>query len=118
MRKSDKKLENALRKALTKVCDHALYRLDGFVWITHLVDYNIYPKSLRIVCVFNQEKMLEKALAEKQDALLFQLINDELTTLGIALKNVSQYVSFDTEEACLKSHQGNWNARFQRSLIH
>lgn len=118
MKKSDKKLENELRKALTKVCDRMLYDIEGFIWLTHLVDFNSYPKSLRIVCVFRQDEELKRALETKQDELFCCLIQDELVRANISIKNSHQYVFFDTQEACERSDEGNWNRRFNRLELH
>lgn len=35
MRKTDRKTENLLIRALTEACEIALERFDGFRWVTH-----------------------------------------------------------------------------------
>lgn len=45
MRKTDKKTDNKLREVLTGVCDDALEEFAGFKWLTHLVNYDDFPKS-------------------------------------------------------------------------
>ena len=41
MRKSDKKFDNAIRKALIDVCEQAQRSFDGFQWLTHNINYEI-----------------------------------------------------------------------------
>lgn len=53
MRKTDRKTENLIIRALTEACEIALERFDGFRWLTHFVDYQRFPASLTIVCVFD-----------------------------------------------------------------
>ncbi|REG84363.1 Fis family transcriptional regulator [Marinomonas pollencensis] len=118
MKKTDKKRENALREALTKVCDQMLGEVAGFVWLTHLVDFNRFPQSVKIVCVFERDENLEKALAEGQDARFYQAIDEQFKLANVGIKNSRPYVSFDTEEACERCQQGNWNQRFKRLSLH
>lgn len=114
MKKSDKKIENALRQGLTQVCDLALDHIEGFVWITHLVNFQSFPSSLRIVCVFDSEQSKAQALAAQSDTQLCQWIQDKLNKHGIQIKSIRQHVHFDSQEACDKSHSGNWAARLAR----
>lgn len=116
MKKSDKKIENAIREALTNVCEVALESVDGFVWLTHLVNYNAFPNSLKIICVFETDESLSQAIEAKQDDYLCQLIHQELSGVGIAIKlnQLRQQVSFDSEEACERSHAGKWSERLAK----
>ncbi len=52
MRKSDKKIENQIREVLTDVCEDTLKSYEGFLWVTHTVNYSSFPQSLKIICVF------------------------------------------------------------------
>ena len=114
MKKSDKKIENAIREALTNVCDAALESIDGFVWLTHVVNYSVFPSSLKIVCVFETHESLSNALDAKQEDYFYQRINEALNDVGIKLNQPSRQVSFDTEEACERFHNGKWNERLAR----
>ena len=118
MRKSDKKRENTLREALTEVCDQMLAEVSGFVWLTHLVDFDRFPQSLKIVCVFEGEEDLKNALSKGQDNLFYQAIEEQLKRVNMKLKNSRSCVSFDSEEACQRHHEGNWNNRFKRLSLH
>ncbi|MEP0071552.1 MAG: Fis family transcriptional regulator [Marinomonas sp.] len=111
MKKSDKKLEKGLREALTRICDEALESVPGFVWITHLVNFNRFPDSLKVVCVFETDDGLSNACKAKHDERLRHVIANELKTVGVTLKNQNRQVVFDTEEACQRSHDGKWGER-------
>ncbi|AZG73623.1 Fis family transcriptional regulator [Shewanella livingstonensis] len=111
MRKTDKKIDNQLRVGLTAVCEHALVAYSGFAWITHIVDYEKYPKSLRIVCIFDTETQLSQFKQSGDKAVLVALIQHTLTHEGIEIKDAYQHVSFDTESACEQQHNGNWALR-------
>lgn len=111
MRKSDKKIDNNIRKTLTSVCEIALEQVDGFKWLTHFVNYDNFPESLAIVCVFDAESDLAKARVTKHDEFLISLIVESLLNEGIKLRDVRQSVTFDTEEACANESGGNWAKR-------
>jgi hypothetical protein len=118
MKKSDKKIEKALREALTQVCETALGSVSGFVWLTHLANFNSFPSSLKIVCVFECDADLANARESKQDEYLCGLIADELNKVNLAIKSLREIIQFDTEEACERSHNGKWNDRLHRLTLH
>jgi len=108
MRKTDKKIDNAIRSVLTEACDIALEQYAGFQWLTHFVNYNQFPESLSIVCVYDTNENLVKT---NQDAMC-ALIQEKLITIDIKLKGIRRQISFDTEENCLIEHGGKWKDRF------
>ncbi len=111
MRKSDKKIDNQVRVALTEVCDIALKDFFGFQWLTHTVNYNKFPQSLKIVCVFDTNENL-LSFNETNNCLQLEfLIQSKLVEIGINLKTVNKHISYDSEENCHSSHNGNWAAR-------
>ena len=99
MKKTDKKIDNQICKALTNVCETAKLDVQGFQWLTHRVDYNQFPDSLSVICMFGTNAELEQARQEKQDQLIYNLIKIELEHIDINLKNISRHISFDTEQA-------------------
>ncbi len=113
MKKSDKKIEKALCQSLTEVCTNALVNVSGFQWITHQVNFNRYPSSLVIVCVFDTKAALTEALEQKKGDDLKRLIKEKLLSAGIAIKGLDQHIRFDSEQACKETHNGNWQARLQ-----
>ena len=111
MRKSDKKLDNQIVKALTQVCHSALEDIDGFEWLTHTVNFNKFPESLKIVCVFGSNAQLAHYLkSSSKDSLALQIIN-QLAGVGIELKNAKNQIELDSEESCTLYHGGNWQKR-------
>lgn len=111
MKKTDKKIDNALRQALTEVCDAATENVTGFQWLTHVVNYNNYPRSLSVICVFDTNAEVVQLSSSEQDQYLFTLIKQKLVAAGIKIENVRQHVRFDSEEACEREHAGNWSKR-------
>lgn len=107
MRKTDKKIDNRIRLVLTEACELALARYAGFEWLTHLVDYNRFPESLAVICIFDTNANL--AIADQQ--AMCTLIRDKLASIDIRVKNPHQLVSFDSEENCSAEHSGRWNER-------
>ena len=113
MRKSDKKLDNQLRIVLTQICENALEEIEGFQWLTHIVNYSNFPKSLKIVCVFDTNESLDRYLLSETNNQLQSLIKRELSKLNIQFKNMVNHVLFDTEENCENQHNGNWAQRLR-----
>lgn len=112
MKKSDKKMDNAVRIALTNVCEVALVEVSGFQWITHFANYSSFPNSLSVVCVFDTNEDLSIALKTRQDDYLRNLIKEKLGAASIDIRDIKRHVSFDTEEACKKDNDGKWHQRF------
>jgi hypothetical protein len=98
MKKSDKKVENAIRTALTNVCEQALETTEGFKWITHFVNYNNVPGSLSILCVFETDESLSAAKQSGASVCLKKHIQEELTSHGINIRNTNLSVKFDIED--------------------
>jgi len=111
MRKTDKKTDNELRLVLTDVCEQALKDIAGFQWLTHLVNYDDYPNSLKIVCVFDTKENLNNYLQSDDNQALVSLIQSEFKTMNIKLKRMVDHISYDTEENCNQQHDGNWALR-------
>ncbi len=107
MRKSDKKKEAAIIRALTQACEMAKDRGDGFEWLTHFVDYGRFPESLEIVCVYNTNEQLARA----DRGAICSLIKDSLASIDVHLRDARQQVSFDTEENCERDSNGDWSKR-------
>lgn len=109
MRKTDKKIDNSLREALTAACEVALVKYEGFEWLTHFANYQNFPGSLSVVCVFDRNVHLSQSNLEG----LSSIIKDKLASIDIDIKDIGQHVSFDTEENCEKENNGKWRERFK-----
>lgn len=93
MRKSDKKTENAIIAVLTEVCEAAKDSHPGFQWLTHTVNYNNFPESLKVICVFDSSEHL----AQADTASLAAQIQQKLASIGIQIKSIHKCVSFTVE---------------------
>ena len=111
MRKTDKKIDNQLRLVLTDVCEIALKEIHGFLWLTHLVNYSNFPKSLKVVCVFDTNENLFSFMSKDSKNELASLIQVKLDDVDVKVKNVSEHILYDTEENCEKEHNGKWSVR-------
>ena len=98
MKKSDKKIENAIRESLTEVCEVALKDIDG----THLVNFNHFPKSLSVVCVFGSDEAIARVLSDDNGEYMYLLIKERLGAVNIHIKDIHKQVSFTTEAAWRK----------------
>lgn len=115
MRKSDKKIDNQLCKALTEVCESSLENIAGFKWLTHLVNYQRFPESLHIVLVFQTDADIERFKQNDREVMhLQQLIKMAVASIGIELKRIEKHLSYDSEQQCELHQQGDWAARFSR----
>ena len=117
MKKTHKKIDNALRQSLTNVCDEALEKVVGFKWLTHITDYDDFPRSLKVICIFDSNQNQTLAEAQHKHDYMCDLINRALLKDNIKLPNVKGQVSFaseqrcDREERCDSQHAGNWAQR-------
>jgi hypothetical protein len=111
MNKTVKKLDNNVVKALTIVCEIAKQNIVGFEWLTHSANYANFPGSLMVTCVLDNANSLDIMLANQQDQELRKQIQKQLLKVGILLKDARRNVFFDTEEACLMEHNGDWKRR-------
>ena len=111
MRKPDKRLDHQICKTLTNVCETALEHIVGFQWLTHRVNYQRFPESLKITCVFTDQSDLDRIRLNHEASSLRNLITEALVDIDIRLSKPEQQISFDSEEACEASSQGNWAKR-------
>jgi len=58
---------------------------------------------------------LARAKLAQEDEPLRVLIKENLSSAGIALRDVRKQVTFDTEEACARENDGKWSERFSRT---
>jgi hypothetical protein len=113
MKKTDKTLENTIVKALTEVCEQSLKEVNGFQWLTHLVNYKDFPRSLTVICIFDTKDQVSRLLKSQQYEALVKLIVETLKGSGIQLPNSHKQIKLDSEEACLGEHAGNWKRRLK-----
>lgn len=114
MKKSHKKMEKQIINALNDACNIALGKYRGFSWLTHFVNYDDFPKSLSIVCVFDTNGDLETMLTQDHGDAFQKLISERLEKVGVEIKDIRGHLSFDTEEQCRLDNNGKWNVRFSK----
>lgn len=115
--KTNQKIDNNICKALTIACESSLHTVSGFVWLTHRVNYTNFPASLIITCVFNNQNDIKLMQAQQQDKLLCTTIQQQLLKVGVVMKNITKQVRFDSEEACLVQHHGEWHKRLALNVV-
>jgi len=108
--KTEKKIDNNVRLALTSACETFLEDTPGFLWLSHQANYTNFPSSLLITCIFNTLTSLENA----DEKAIHKLIQAKLLKIGVKVKAPKQQIIFDSEEACEHEHGGNWAERFDR----
>lgn len=105
--KTEKKIDNNVRLALTSACEQFLEDVQGFQWLTHQANYTNFPASLLITCVFDT---LEGQQSADVNAI-HKLLQSKLLKIGVKVKALKQQVIFDSEEACKLEHGGDWTER-------
>ncbi len=111
MRKTDKKLDNHLRLALTDVCEQVLEDIPGFTWLTHKINFANFPQSLQVYCIFTTDQALQDFQKSEQSDHINKLIQSSLQGIGIRLSKINSHIYYDTEEKCDLEHGGNWAKR-------
>jgi hypothetical protein len=111
MNKAVKKLDNNVVKALTIVCETAKQDIVGFQWLTHTANYSNFPGSLVVTCVLDTSQSVDVMILKEQDIELRKQIQKQLFKAGVLLKDARRHVFFDTEQACLLEHNGDWKRR-------
>jgi hypothetical protein len=111
MNKTVKRLDNNVVKALTIACETAKQDIEGFEWLTHSANFANFPGSLVITCVLDASHSLDVMLVKEQDVELRKHIQKQLLKVGVLLKDIRRHVFFDTQQACLLEHNGDWKRR-------
>lgn len=104
-------IERRLVAALTDACETAKAQIPGFDWLTHTVNYDAFPASLRVIWVFDTQANKNLAVASGQDAHMRGLTAIALSEAGIT---VTPPVYFDCEEQCHLKHGGDWRLRLAK----
>ena len=113
LNKTTKKIDDNICKALTIVCESEKTNIDGFIWLTHRANYTNFPASLIVTCVFDIDAEVKALPDNKQGEKLMNSIQKQLLKVGVVAKNIRQNIHFDSEESCLREHQGKWENRLK-----
>jgi hypothetical protein len=98
MKKTDKKREKSIVQGLTRACEIIKNEVGSFEWLTHTIDYNDFPNSLMVHCIFTSDVGIKQVIDSGQDEIIFKLIYDEFVLIDINFKTISNRVTFDTKE--------------------
>ena len=104
-------IERRLVATLTEACETAKAEVVGFCWLTHEIDYDLFPSSLRVIWVFDTQGNKDQALASGQGERMVELTAIALSEADVLLSPVSAHVQFDSEEQCQRANAGNWQQR-------
>ncbi|WP_460154240.1 hypothetical protein [Pseudomonas sp. S2_B07] len=107
-------IERRLVATLSDACETAKAEVVGFDWLTHVVDYTVFPSSLRVIWVFDTQANKDQALAGGQGERMVELTAMALSDADVIVKPVSAHVQFDSEEQCQRANDGNWQQRLAR----
>jgi len=109
--KTQKKIDNNIRLALTSACQSMLEEVPGFQWLTHQADYTNFPASLLIICVFDSPDQQLQAESSGKASQMKRVIQAKLLKTGVKFKSLEQQILLDNEQVCKQEHQGNWTLR-------
>ena len=97
--KTQKKIDNSIRLALSDACEQFLVDIPGFQWLTHHVNYSDFPASLLITCVFDTRENQQHAEDNSDTEAMQKLIQARLINIGVKLKAPKLQIIFDDEES-------------------
>lgn len=83
MTKTEKRLDNTLRKALTAACENIKDDCSGFAYLTHEVNLKKPAGSLQVSCYFIDELALSEANSKHQLPALESEIEAQLAIINI-----------------------------------
>ncbi len=96
MSKTTKKLNDRLLLVLEKLTLQAKEELEGLATVSHTVQFDLFPGSLLVNCVFETQDLLDKAKpSEKQYQ---KKLNKMLLKQGILLKEPKNNLKFVMKE--------------------
>ncbi|NVJ59606.1 MAG: Fis family transcriptional regulator [Gammaproteobacteria bacterium] len=113
MKKTHKKIEKALVQQLTAACETLLDSSKGFCWLTHHVNFNTFPDSLRVICVYESDDDINQINISQVQ----QIIAENLESIDIRLKNRNRQILFESEENCTRVSDGIWRLHIDGFLL-
>ena len=104
-------IERRLVATLTEACETAKAEIVGFCWLTHEIDSDLCPSSLRRCWVFDTQATKDQGLATGQGYPTVELTAVALSEADVRVSPVAAHVQFDSEEQCQRANAGNWQQR-------
>ena len=91
-KRNQAQIERRLVKHLTDACETAKGQIPGFVWLTHSVDFEAFPASLKVVWVFDNQVNKDFALADGEARFMVELTTRALADANINVRQVANHV--------------------------
>jgi len=110
-KRNQAQIERRLVKHLTDACETAKGQIPGFVWLTHSVDFEAFPASLKVVWVFDNQVNKDFALADGEARYMLELTTRALADANINVRQVANHVFYDSEDECQRACGGDWVKR-------
>ncbi|MQT58616.1 hypothetical protein ACJJU9_10180 [Pseudomonas helleri] len=110
-KRNQAQIERRLVKHLTAACESAKGQIPGFVWLTHSVDFEAFPASLKVVWVFDNQVNKDFALADGEARFMVELTTRALLDANINVRQVANHVFYDSEDECQRACGGDWVKR-------
>ncbi|MCF7499704.1 hypothetical protein [Pseudoalteromonas sp. L1] len=82
MTKTEKRLDKAIRTALTSACENLKDISDNFLWLTHTADLKRLPLSMKVSCYFAEQMPLSNSPLANQ---INQVIIKELKEIDVVI---------------------------------
>lgn len=96
MSKTTKKLNDRLLLVLEKLTLQAKDELEGLASVRHTVQFDLFPGSLLVNCVFETQALLD--IAKPSEKLYQKKLNNMLLKQGILLKEPKRNLKFGVKE--------------------
>lgn len=116
-KRNQAQIERRLVKHLTDACETAKGQIPGFVWLTHSVDFEAFPASLKVVWVFDNQVNKDFALADGEARFMVELTTRALADANINVRQVANHVFYDSEDECQRACGGDWVKRLAQKTI-
>ncbi|MCL1137081.1 Fis family transcriptional regulator [Shewanella pneumatophori] len=102
MTKTEKKIDKLISGALTLVCESAKEDVNGFLWLTHQVNFSKVSDSLVIRFMFESQTALSEAIEIGQTQQLALLSERILNQHDIKLTQALKQCRFEVVKAISK----------------
>jgi hypothetical protein len=94
MKKTEKKIENLITSILQPLCENRLKSWEGFLHITHEVNFKKFPESLQIKLVFDNQQNSKKAQIKFYKEEYDEGLVLSFKAAGVSIKAVKKVISF------------------------
>jgi hypothetical protein len=100
------RIERRLIETLTDACETAKAEIVGFCWLTHEVNYDAFPKSIKVIWVFDTQAKKQQALINGLEQRMIELTALALNEAHVQVDSLKGRVLFDSQEELASSGAG------------